>query len=273
MADISREKLNLINSRHLRPNRSWIDLFSLSLSTNFIFNYFDLTTLIDNLSEDEVIIIDSHDNIFEEYQIHYWDKDRIPDILPAIKCPSFKSETKIFKISEMDEIGNFIYDQNHTKSIMIENADDTLSISLVYGDTVKITSRTLDKDQHYNFFDKLKERYKLWEIEDCTCKPKKIRVEVKGLINLKNTIEEIERISDINDAKFRMLIYFNIYNKPFSNYEIMVFSHSSKLMSDKETNLIFTGDSLAVVSKGDYYNFRLDEWTMGSELSYIKGKI
>ena len=39
------------------------------------------------------------------------------------------------------------------------------------------------------------------------------------------------------------------------------------------TNLIFTGDTLAVVFNGNYYNFRLDEITKESECSYIKGKI
>ena len=39
----------------------------------------------------------------------------------------------------MEEIGKFIYDQNHIKSIVIENIDEELYINLVYGDTVKIT--------------------------------------------------------------------------------------------------------------------------------------
>ena len=92
------------NERYLRPNRSWLDLFSLSLSYSFNdysrIKHFGFTNLIDNLSEDEVVIIDSHGDIFKDYQIHYWRKERISDILPAIKCPSFKPETKIIKISE-----------------------------------------------------------------------------------------------------------------------------------------------------------------------------
>ena len=88
-------------ARHLRPNRSWLDLFLLSLSYDFRYNKFDFTILTDNLNEYEVIIIDSHDDIFKDYQIHFWSKDRISDILPAIKCPSFKSKTKIFKTSKV----------------------------------------------------------------------------------------------------------------------------------------------------------------------------
>ena len=96
-------KLKIYTS-NLRPNRSWLDLFSLSLLNDFRINNFDITTLIDNLSENEVVIVDSHVDIFKEYQIHFWRKDKISDILPAIKCPSLKSETKIFKTSQMKEM-------------------------------------------------------------------------------------------------------------------------------------------------------------------------
>ena len=138
--ELDRSKIYISN---LRPNRSWLDLFTLSLSNYFRYNKFDFITLTDNLSEDEVIVFDSHDDLFKRYQIHYWRKDRISDILSAIKCPSFKSETKIFKTSEMDEIKQFIEDQNHTKSIVIDKTDEELSINLVYGDIVKITPRTI----------------------------------------------------------------------------------------------------------------------------------
>ena len=74
---------------NVRPNRSWLDLFSLSLSDSFLYDKFDFTTLTDNLCDDEVIIIDYHNDIFKDSQIRYWRKDRISDILPAIKCPSF----------------------------------------------------------------------------------------------------------------------------------------------------------------------------------------
>ena len=198
---------------HLRPNRSWLDLFSLSLSNCFYYYKFDFTILTDNLNEDEVIIVDSHDDIFKHYQIHFWRKESISDILPSIKCPSFKSEIKIFKTSEMNLIREFIYVQIHTKSIVIENADEELSISLVYGNTVKIRTNT--------FFDKLKERYELWEIEDCACKPKKTRFWVKNFENLKSTIEKLERISNINDVKLGIYIDCWGYFKSFSEYDIM----------------------------------------------------
>ena len=44
-------------------------------------------------------------------------------------------------------------------------------------------------------------------------------------------------------------------------------------MNDKYTNLIFTGDALAAVYDGNYYNFILDQSTKESKYSYIKGKI
>ena len=262
---------NLKKARHLRPNRSWIDLFLLFLNSIRNFMY-DFTNLFDNLNEDEVIVIDSHDDIFKGYQIQYWRKDSIFDILPAIKWPSFKSKTKIFKTSEMEEMREFIDDQNHTKSIVIENVNEKLSINLVYGNIVKIVPRYLISSKHSEVFDKLKERYELWEIDDWTCKPKKIRVWELNFNNLKYTIEELERISNIIDAKFGMNIYCNIHDRFFYNYDKMVFNHSAKLLYNF-INFIFTGDTLTVASNGNYYNFRLDQRTKKSEDSYIKGKI
>ena len=86
--EIELDKLNEFTG-HFRPTRSWLDLFSLSLSYYFRSNEFDFTVLTNNLSKDEVVILDSHDDIFKWYRIHYWNKDTISDILPAIKCPSF----------------------------------------------------------------------------------------------------------------------------------------------------------------------------------------
>ena len=149
--DIELEKLKE-NERYLRPNRSWLDLFSLSLSDNFNSYNFDFTSLTENLTEDEVIIFDSHDNIFKYFQIHFWSKDRISDILPAIECPSFKSKTKIFKTSEKNKMREYIYDQYHTKSIVIENAGDKISINLIYGDTVKFNPRIYNEKQETYFF-------------------------------------------------------------------------------------------------------------------------
>ena len=260
-----------INSRHLWPNRSWIDLFLLSLSNCFYFNMFDFTTLIDNLSKDEVIIIDSHDDIFKEYQFHYWRKDRISYILAAIKCPSFKSETEIFKTSEMTKIREFIDNKNHIKSIVIENKGDTISINLVYGNTLKIMLIAANKFQQTKYFDELKERYNLWEIEDCACKPNKIRVWVYDLWDLKYAIEEFENFSNINDAKLGVYINNEDYAKSFSNFDTIAFNHSD--IWSYNTKFIFTGDTLAAVYRGNYYNFRLDQRTKTSEDIYIKGKI
>ena len=266
--EIELDKLK--KARHLRPNRSWIDLFLLSISDYFHNFEAVFITLMDNLSEDEAIIIDSHDDIFKDSQIQYWRKDRISDIFPATKCPSFKSETRIFKISEIDKIKNFIYDQDHKKSIVIENADENLSISHIYGNIIKITPRTFSSFPYIKFFNKLQERYKLWEIDDCACKPKKIRVWVNDFENLKNTIDELKWISNINDVKLGMHIDCELFTGIFSNYNIMIFNHSARQMSDKEENLIFTGDTFAVVDEGNYYNFRFDQRKKESEDSYIE---
>ena len=261
------------NARILKPNRSWLDLFSLSLSDDYNSTIFDFTNLTDNLREDEVIILDSHDDIFKDYQIYFWRKDRISDILPAIKCPSFKPETKIFKTSEMEKMRKFIYAQKHTKSIVIENADEKIFINLIYGNTIKILFRIFTDDQPTEIFNKLKERYELWEIGDCACKPKKIRVWENKFEGFQYTIEDLERISIIKDAKLGINIVFKNYCRSFPIIDSMFFNNSSRWMSDKDTNFIFTGDKLVVVFKGNHYNFRLDEKTKESEDSYIRGRI
>ena len=270
--EIEIDKLKIYTSK-LRPNRSWIDLFSLSLSHYFVTHWFDFTNLTDNLSEDEVIIIDSHDDVFKAYQICFWRKDRISDILPVINCPSFKSETKIFKSSQINNMIEFINDQNHTKSIMIENTDEGLYFNLIYGDTIKITQRTFRYYQKTNFLDKLKERYKLWEIDDCTWKPKKIRVWERNFEKLKYAIDQLKLISNINIVKLWVDIHCEIYNISSSNYDTMIFNHSAWWKSDKTSIFMFSGETLAAVYKGNYYNFRLDEKTKKSEDSCIKGKI
>ena len=61
----------------------------------------------------------------------------------------------------MDEIGKFIDDQNYTKSFVIENTNEKLSINLVYGNTIKFTPRKYSTFKHIKFFDKLQKRYKL----------------------------------------------------------------------------------------------------------------
>ena len=259
--------------RRLRPKRSWLDLFSLSLSYNFRCNKFDFTTLTSNLSEDEVIIIDSHDAIFKHYQIHFWRKDTISNILPAIKCPSFKYETKNFKTSEKRKMRQYIDDQIHRKSIVIEKSDKKLSINLAYGNTVKITPWTFRSFQQSEFFDKLKERYELWKIDGCACKSKKIRVWVDDFIELEYAIDKLNWISNINDAKLGMDIDYENFDRSFFKYDTMFFNHSARWMSDRNTKFIFTGNTLAAVFNGNYYNFRLDERTKEYEDSHIWGKI
>ena len=267
--DIELDKLKEFKG-DLRPNRSWLDLFSLPLSNDFRYKNFYCTILTDNLNADEVIIINSHDDIFKAYQIYFWSKDTISDILPAIKCPSFKSDTRIFKTSEIDKIIYFIHDQYHTKSIVIEKSDKNLSISLIYGNIIKITPRTSYSSHNIKFFNKLQERYKLWEIDDCACKPKKIRVWENNFEQFKHKIDELKWISNIIDVKLGMHRDCELFTGIFSNYNIMIFNHSARQMSDKEENLIFTGDTFAVVDEGNYYNFRFDQRKKESEDSYIE---
>ena len=269
--DIELDKLKKYE-RHLRPNKSWIDIFSLSLSYNFNINNFDFTILTDNLSKDEIIIVDSHDDIFKGYRINYWSNNSISDILPAIKCPSFKSES--IKTTQKKEIREIIYKQKHTKSIVIEKTDEELSINLIYGDTIKIIPSHLDFHScRLISLEKIQKRYKLWEIGDCVCKPKKIRVLVDDFKGFRNTIKVLERISNIIDVKLGINISALNYNLSFFKCDTMFFNHSARWMSDEDTEFIFTGSTLEAVYDGNYYNFRLDQRTKDSQYSYIKGKI
>ena len=70
-----------------------------------------------------------------------------------------------------------------------------------------------------------------------------------------------------------MKILYKKYKASFSNYDTMFFKDSGGWMSCSGTNLIFTGDTLAVVYDGNHYNFRLDQRTRESEDSYIYGRI
>ena len=230
-----------------------------------------MTILIGNLSEGEVIIIDSHDDIFKDYQIHFWRKDRISDILPAIKCPSIKSDNWIFKFSMIESLKELIYTQVFSKSIVIENLDLVLSVDLIYGDTIKYEPwMTLTGCN--SFIDRLIERYELWEIDDCVCKPKKSRVLVDDFKDLNCAIDELEWISNINDAKLGMVInYENI--RSHSNCDTMIFNHSARWNSYETSKLMFSGDSLTLVHDGNSYDFRLNERIKKSKECYIKGRI
>ena len=94
----------------------------------------------------------------------------------------------------------------------------------------------------------------MWEIDECTWKPKKIRIWESYLKNLKSTIDKLKWISNIIDVKIGMYIYSEYYNRSFSNYDTIIFNNSAGWTSDS-TNFIFKGDTLAVASKGNYYNF------------------
>ena len=67
-------------------------------------------------------------------------------------------------------------------------------------------------------------------------------------------------------------ILIRTYYRVFSKFETISFNHSNS-RKKLSTKFIFTGDTLAVVYDGKYYNFILDQRTKESEDSYIEGKI
>ena len=167
----------------------------------------------------------------------------------------------------------FLISHIRAKSIVIENVGDKLSISLVYGDVVKITPWTFSTSQYINFFDQRQERYELWQIDDCVCKPKKIRVLEKNFKGLQYSIDQLKRISSIIDVKLTLDIFSEYFHRSFSNYDNIIFNNSSRKKFDDDTNLMFSGDTLAIVYKGNYYNLILDRKAERLGDSFIKGKI
>ena len=104
-----KKSITLLNSK-----RNWFELFSLSLADNY-YRYFDFSTLTKIIYEDEVLIIEPHDNINKAFNIYLWKKDIISNNILAINCPLFKFEYKIYEYNEMSEINYFIYDKAITK--------------------------------------------------------------------------------------------------------------------------------------------------------------
>ena len=182
--------------------RSWLDLLSLTLSVNFDQLRFDFSCLIDKLDEDEVVIIDSHSSLFKDYQILFWRKDKIADILPAIQCPSFKSENQNFNRSEMKIMTKYIAKELGSKSVVIERFKEGISLYSVNWDTLKITPKMLEWSQQSNIFSKLQERNKIWIFHDWVCKPKKIRVWTDKIRTLQSMIDKVKEISHWNDSQF-----------------------------------------------------------------------
>ena len=103
----------------------------------------------------------------------------------------------------MDRIREFD-NQNHTKSIVIENADEELSINLVYGDIMKILCWTINDYPLTETINKLKERYELCKINDCVCKPKKIRIQEDYFNDYQDIIDQLKWIPNIVDVKVGM---------------------------------------------------------------------
>ena len=86
-----------------------LDLFELSLVHHYNKTepyYFN--NLTRTISEDEVLIVDSSDKIFDEHQIYFWRKEKNSDILPAINCQNYSPEQIKIKIKDIKKIHDII---------------------------------------------------------------------------------------------------------------------------------------------------------------------
>ena len=192
-----------IENKIQSSKRSWLDLFSLSLFSNAIWKRIDFSIFISNLEENEAVIFNPHNDLFKDYQIIYWKKDKIPDILPAVLCPSFKSEVKKFNGSELNRLRHFFINDPYIKSVVVERNQDEVSVYTVMSQTLKLKFNKFN----YNYWD-LKSYYKhtnqnqIWEVSDWVCKPKRFRVCWINFNDINSIITDASKICKTNDIKF-----------------------------------------------------------------------
>ena len=226
--------------------RSWWDLFLISISDSLPNTWWNIiTAIIDQLNEDEVVILDYHDNIFQKFQIQYQLKEDISNILPAVLCPSFKKESKLFANPEKNKIMEFIINESRTKSVVIEKNSEDISIYSVFSQILKST--------WINDFDEIivniTERTKHWKFPDWECRIKKIRLLAKNLNEKDNALDIIDQVSDVKDVKMWLSINNanSIEREPFGDlfpkYKV-IFNPKAKRSNEEPTDVIFSGNTL-----------------------------
>ena len=271
-----------IENKIQSSKRSWLDLFSLSLFSNAIWKRIDFSIFISNLEENEAVIFNPHNDLFKDYQIIYWKKDKIPDILPAVLCPSFKSEVKKFNGSELNRLRHFFINDPYIKSVVVERNQDEVSVYTVMSQTLKLKFNKFN----YNYWD-LKSYYKhtnqnqIWEVSDWVCKPKRLRIWEYSKKNLTKRINEINEISYIEDIQ----IWFNDnYNeklcsdnflRTYGNISVykILFNHKPDSLDEDYTELVFSGKLITLIIDGKTFTYELAKFRenlFGSKLLWDK---
>ena len=246
---------------HVLKNKSkCLDLFSLSLYMSSNLFKYGMSFLIINTEENKLIILDSHDDISKAFKIHCCEKDKVSDILPAVNCPSFKPDIKIFKNSEFESLWEFI-EENSSKSFILERTNEFISVSSVFSKTVKMIPKMFDNLKQYNVYSQLKERKVLWEITNCVCRQTKVRVLVNSFNILKSTIDRLDWVSYIKDSQFGIQLegWDMIWEYAWEDYEFeLLFNFEFEGVLKRSLKFVFYGEILTVVLKGDTFNFKVD---------------
>ena len=196
--------------------KSFINLYLLKTSVDDLYyddNSKNILSLIDKLDEDETIIWDFHKSNLNDISIYYCNEDKVSEILPAVMCPSFWKTSALLYYGDRKTINEVISKELSTKSVMIELRKKKILLYSVFSPTLRIVSENDWSRGASKLTEKMSE---LWQIKNCVCKPTKLQVNTKFVVNEGNILNNLSWIESINDAQF----------------DINIWSESNKLMID-----------------------------------------
>ena len=236
-------------------NKNWLDLFLLS-SSSYLISYCpnDFSVFIDKITQDDVVIIKFHADQFKDFQISYWSKENVANILPAVSCPSFKPEVKFFKGSEIKSMLDFFINESCTKSIVIDKNNEDLSVYLVNSQTLKLLPRMIFDNVRLKSCFKLEEQNKLWKINDWVCKPKRLIAWTYSIFLLCRVVDELSAFNEIKDVQigFRsevndiMRLYYYSIGLKFR----ILFDFKSERINENFSDFVFSGKSITIACRG-----------------------
>ena len=200
------------NGENIDKNKRWLDWFKLSskLFEDWLkFNYSEwkstILYLLERIDEDEAIIIELHDLKNLIHKIHIWKFSEISTFLPAILCPTIKSNTKWFKQTETSKLIEYIKEQlDEFSAIFITKRDEIevhSTMNSVY--SFEFNFRLLLNDKQAQL-----ETLKAWLVINWCWKPTKLLMKFyrSGLGKLKE-FRKLPYIVNIKSLKIEEAIY------------------------------------------------------------------
>ena len=256
--------------------KTWIDLFSFSFSSYILWEVLvNLYIFTAKLEMDRVIIIDYHSDLFKEYQLHYWGKDDIHKIVPAVLCPLFKYTIKTFKHPEMYKLKYIIQNESDPRSIVIENLNEEVMVYSTFSYTLKITPYICLISPLKNRLE-IDDSSKLCKLDDWEWKPKNLRVwccEFSNLIMIHDKFAD--RAKTLN-------CQFGYQSKSFwsANHKLIkkkwiykvLFDLDHRKSEERFTEFIFPSKKLLIITQGKILEFRLNNNWNELKLSEVYGK-